>query len=211
MSKTFNINASDVVEFTNKLEKMHRSSLPVSIRGALNDVAFDVKQYTLQKEFEDNFTIRKKTFLSSHSRAIKSKNTFDIEQMESSIGIIRGKSKSGDQLKFQERGGTIQNRGAVPTKEVRVGESSSRLIKKSLYYTKFKTSKKGIVERNKNRTIIKTDRSLLRVQKGGIWKTLYRIKERVKITKDPFLEPAALKSLKKLPQFFINQAKKRLK
>ena len=91
----FDIDNRDVVKVTAKLERMHRSALPVSVRGALNDAAFDMKKNTMKKYFEDNFTIRKRTFIGSHTRAVKSPNTFDLNKMQSAAGVIAGKSPSG--------------------------------------------------------------------------------------------------------------------
>ena len=71
----FDIDAKDVVKATAKLERLHRSALPVSVRGALNDAAFDMKKNTIEKHFKKNFTIRSRTFVRSHSRALKSPKT----------------------------------------------------------------------------------------------------------------------------------------
>lgn len=211
MSMFLDIDSHQVVKLTNKLERMHRSALPVSVRGAINDVVFDVKKNTLINKFDDNFTIRKKNFISSHSSAIKSINTFDIDKMEAFVGVKKGKSDSGDRLEFQERGGIIKDRGFVPTKDVRISGQQSKLIQKKLYYSKFKNSKKGVVERNARRAIIKTNRSLLEVSKGGVWKTLYRIRNNVNIKSNPFLMPAAESSFNKISMFFKKQAERRIK
>lgn len=211
MNKIVDIDSHQLVQLTNKLERMHRSALPVSVRGALNDVAFDIKKNTLPSQFDNNFTIRKKTFLSSHSTVIKSQNTFDIDQMESQVGIKKGKSKSGDQLEFQERGGVIKDKGFIPTENVRISNQSSKLIQKKLYYSKFKNSKKGVVDKNARRTIIRTDRSLLQVSKKGVWKILYRLRNNIKIKANPFLMPAAELSFNKFAMFFKKQAERRIK
>ena len=39
-----NINAEDIVKFTNKLEKLSTTALPNVVRKTLNDVAMDVKK-----------------------------------------------------------------------------------------------------------------------------------------------------------------------
>ena len=99
---SFNVNNHEVIKLTNTLDKIHRSAIPVSVRGSLNDAAFDMKKNTLGREFNDIFTIRRPTFLRSHTAANKSPNTFDINKMESSAGVIEGKSLAGDQLELQE-------------------------------------------------------------------------------------------------------------
>ena len=211
MAVIFDIDKSDIVEYTNKLERMHRSSLPVSIRGALNDAAFDMKKNTIEKYFKENFTTRNKTFIRAHTAFNKSPNTFDINQMQSSAGVIEGKSKSGDNLEKQEFGGTIKKRGAIPYDTTRVGGSNARKMKKIYYYKKFRNAKKGRVSRTSKETIIKTERSLLRVTKGGEWSVLYRIQNTVTIKKDPFMKPATDETTKKIPDFFVKQAERRIK
>lgn len=211
MAQLFNIDASDVVQLTNKLERMHKSSLPISARGALNDAAFDAKKRTIPEEFDEEFTVRKRNFITSHTRAIKSKNTFDIKKMEATAGVIKGKSKSGDQLKFQEKGGTIQDRGFIPTEFARIAEQPTKLVKRQLYYNKFVNNPKGQVDRNSKRTLIKTDKALLRVKKGGIWDVVYRLRGSVDIPKSPFIAPAAERTAKRIGEFFKKQAQRRVK
>jgi len=78
MLNTFNINTDKVVSLTNKLEKLHKSAMPVAVRMTLNDAAFDMKQIQIGRQFKGQFTIRKKNFIRSHTVAVKSKNTFRI-------------------------------------------------------------------------------------------------------------------------------------
>jgi hypothetical protein len=210
MAKIFDINADKMVELTNRLERLHRSALPVSIRGTLNDAAFDAKQRTIPVEFDNNFVVRKKNFIRSHTRAVKSKNTFDLNQMASHAGVIKGKSKSGDQLKYQERGGAINNRGAIPTEFSRVAKNASRLVRKAYYYNRYKNARKGVVTRTTKETIIKTNDSLLRVTRGSKWETLYRIRPTVSIKRDAFIEPASRKTMRMIPNFYKKQAMRRI-
>jgi len=64
----FNINTDAAVVMTNKLEKMHRSALPVAIRRTLDSASFDVKQRSLLLNTEKTFEQRKKTFFKATSR-----------------------------------------------------------------------------------------------------------------------------------------------
>ena len=126
MAKTFNINNADVVQLTNRLEKIHKSSMPVSVRGALNDAAFDMKKNQLEKTFDREFTIRKKTLIRSHTAFNRSKNTFNINEMISEAGVIKGKSKAGDELETQEKGGSLSGRKSIVTPEAFVSSPKSQ-------------------------------------------------------------------------------------
>lgn len=215
MTQILDINASEVVKFTNKLEKLHRSALPVAVRQTLNDAAKDMKisgkgyNGTIEREFKKNFTIRAKNFIRSHTGFNNSKNTFDINQMESSAGVLEGKSGAGDRLAIQERGGNLE-RERIPTDIVRINEDNRSLVSKKFYYNKFKDFPKGQIIRDKEKTIIKTDWGVLMVSRGGIWKTLYSLKRHIRIPKAPFNAPAALSTLTRLDAFYVKNAEKKL-
>ena len=222
-----NINDKELVLLTRKLEQLHKSAMPVAIRGTLNDLAFDMR-ITSQKTFQHNFTIRKKSFLRSHSTVIKSPNTFDLKQMQSSFGIIKGKSQSGDDLQTQEFGGIVKNRDYIPFKTARTAKSENKLVSKRYYIKKIKPRKNKSIYRNQE--LIKT---AFKVGKGGFilyddilfevrtiksrpkfkinLKPLYSYKNarKVKIKKDPFLLPAQNITMKKVANFYTIQANRR--
>lgn len=227
MEQAFNIDLSEIVKLTNKLEKLHRSALPIAIRSTLNDAAFDAKQIQVINTSKEQFTIRKKTFIKSHTTANKCKNTFDIRQMESSMGVIKGKSDSGDKLKIQELGGKISNRDAIPTNEARVGRNANKLVSKKYYLQNLKTKGKKL---NKPRDIMKAAAA---AGKGGIIRygnTLAEIKQfrrdrgvklkkiyalgngrSVQIKKAPFISNAGHLSSKKINRFYRRNALRRIK
>src|SRR6056297_715946 len=156
-----NINNHDVVLLTEKLEKIHRSAVPVAVRQSLDKAAYEmVGGGEIKRSFFKRFTIRRPTFIKSHIAYNKSPNTFDIKKMVSSAGLRKGKSRAGDQLVKQEFGGTIANK-AIPRRFVRTGADIKKKIRAAYYYRKFRNAKKGHVSRNRNRTIIKTDTSIL--------------------------------------------------
>lgn len=75
-----------------------------------------------------------------------------------------------------------------------------------MYYArKFKDLKKGVISKNKARTIFKTDNAVMMIQAGGIWKTLYLENRSVKIKKRRFIEPAGDVAGYKMPQTFIKE------
>jgi hypothetical protein len=125
-----NINTDEVVSFTNKLEKMHRSALPVAIRTALSSAAFDVKTKSMPKSANKAFTNRDKNFFKAKSKVNKA-NGFDIKTMKASVGFVGGeKSQAIRDLEQQEKGGTIKGRSFIPIDSARVGGSNSKKIRK---------------------------------------------------------------------------------
>jgi len=124
-----NINTDAVVRFTAKLERMHRSALPVAIRGALNNAAFDVKKTTMPASAKKAFTQRKPSFFSANSR-VQQAQGFDIKAMKATVGFV---AKSGDQavedLQQQEEGGSISGRGFIPLDYSRVGNSRGKNVR----------------------------------------------------------------------------------
>lgn len=130
-----NINSEAVVAFTNKLEKMHRSALPLAIRGALNAAAFDVKTRTMPKEAKV-FVQRNPTFFKSTSK-VDMANGFNVNTMQSVVGFLpqTGAKESGGatkDLEQQEYSGEIGNRSFIALKGARAGNSFNRRVKNKM-------------------------------------------------------------------------------
>lgn len=204
---TFNINNAEVVKLTNKLEKLHRSAMPVAARQTLNDAAFETRR-GLIKQFKKNFIIRNRTFISAHAGVNKSSNTFNLEQMKSEAGVIHGKTKAGDLLEKQEVGGNIQ-RARIPSKNVRFGNNFNKPVMAKYFYKKFRNKQNGIIYKSSESTIIKTNKSLYRILRGGRFVTLYTLNKNIKIQAKSFVKPASEKASNMLPDFFLKNAKKR--
>lgn len=231
MAKVFDINTSEIVAYTNRLEKLHRSSLPVAVRGALNDAAFNMKSVQIPTTFDQQFIERKKNFIRSHTAVNKCANTFDIDRMFSEVGVIKGKSSAGDNLEKQEFGGTIKNRDYIPMDPARVGKKKSKLVSKRFYLknikpqrgkkrTKnqqfiraaFKAGKGGFVRYDDYlfaiRSVKKQGRGSLFIKADPVYS--FKANRSVKINKAPFMAPAAAKAAKLIPELFIKQAERRL-
>lgn len=214
---SFNVNNHEVIKLTNTLDKIHRSAIPVSVRGALNSAAFDMKKNSLGREFNNNFTLRRPTFLSSHTRFNKSTNTFDINKMESSAGVIKGKSLAGDQLELQEKGGSISDR-SIPTLETRGGDKASKQ-KAMFWFRKFQDKPLGHfpnqkgkrIKRRSKKTFLKTKQAVFQIDKGGEFKPLYFLNKNPRIDKRPFVKPAGETSAKLIAGFYVKQAERRIK
>jgi hypothetical protein len=238
-----NIDNSKVVAFTNKLEKMRKSDLPVVINQTLNDAAFDVKTRSMPKSVKSTFTERNKSFFRSVSR-VKKSSGFNINNQKSQVGFIGSGSKKEavKGLEDQERGGTIQDRGFIANDEARTGKSNSRQVsaknrlgkvkfidaRKSKGNTKkqkwmaaaFKSKETGVavlgnhIGKGGARTVSRI-RSIKRT-KGGIKikrTILYSYKEgrKIKVKATHFMRRASNESGLKIDNFFIKNAKKRIK
>lgn len=129
---TLNINSSQLVKYTNQLEKLHRSGVPIAVRNTLSALAMDVKQRTMPKTSAE-FQNREKNFFKANSRVEFAKG-FDIKTMQSAVGFSSAKLKGGDNyavkdLEKQEHGGAIGGRAFVPLPGSRVGRRDSGKVK----------------------------------------------------------------------------------
>ena len=212
----FSVDTTEMREFKRKLDKISKSAFPVSVRKTLNQTAYEMRTKTLPQSFKDEFIIRRPNFIKYVSGFTKCQNTFNVNSMVSEAGILEGKSLAGDRLELQERGGIINNRtvpfadrsGNAPTRK----SESVENVQSPIYYArKFKDLKKGVISKNKARTIFKTDNAIMMIQAGTIWKTLYLENRSVKIKKRRFVEPAGDVAAVKMPTTFIKEFERYIK
>ena len=133
MQKTIDINTDELVRFSNKLERLNRSSLPKVVRNTLNTVAFDVKKNTMPKSANQQFVNRDKNFFKANSRVDMAKSN-NINGMRSIVGFVSNNATKSNQavedLSIQERGGTISGRTFIPMNESRTSKSFNRMVAK---------------------------------------------------------------------------------
>lgn len=225
MQHNFNINTTEVVALTNKLEKLTRSAMPLAVRGTLNDAAKKMKKYKIIPYFSNVFTIRRKNFIKSHTAYNRCKNTFVINEMVSVVGIIKDKSTAGNELINQEYGGRIRSRDYISTDEARVAKSRRRTVKKANkivdenrkihkgknYIKKvYKAGTGGLILHKKwifrINTITKTKGSL-KINTTPIY--TFKKGRSVRIKKRPFMAPAAHAIVQIMPRLYKKEAKKR--
>lgn len=234
-----NINTDEVVKLTNKLEKLHRSALPVAIRGTLNSAAFDVKQNTMPKSAERTFINRNRNFFKANSRVDMAKG-FNIKAMQATIGFVtsglRGSNQAVEDLEQQEYGGTIKGRSFIPMDPVR-GGSNTKAVRPGNRLSKIRNIINAAKAKGKTKQE-KFIKSALAAGKGGYIignldpqilykitsitrrgnrmiikkKPLYSFEKgrSVNITRTGFMQSATLKTAKKLDDFYIKQAKKQI-
>jgi len=239
MAVKLNINTSAVVEWTNKLEKMHRSALPVAIRTTLNSAAFDVKKNTLLTIADKTFDKRRANFFKANSRVELAKG-FNVNSMEAIVGMIGtgGANKAVKELEQQEKGGSIE-RSFIPLSQSRVGKSHIKSVRKQnrlsnldqlklarnskaktkagRFYSTIQHVGVGGVFMDRNpksgKFIVWRVNSLRRTKEGAAKLTpLYWFKpgRRVRINATHFMERASNLSAQRLPEFFIKEAQKQI-
>ena len=234
----FNINMDAAVVMTNKLEKLHRSALPVAVRETLNSAAFDVKQRSLLQTTSKTFEQRKKTFFKAKSRVVKAKG-FNVKTMHSTIGFIDGdKNQAVDDLEKQERGGHIKGRSFIPMDTARISNSLKKNVRKKDRISGIR----GIVDARKAKGVNnrqKFVKSVFHAGKGGhvltkwkgkqiLWKvnSLKKTKggsfkltplfsfqkgRAAKIKSTHFMQRSQSQSARLIPRFFNIEGKKQIK
>ncbi len=239
MANIIDINNDKVVVFTNQLEKLHKSALPVAIRTALNSAAFDVKQDTMPRSAEKHFINRSRNFFKANSR-VEQAQGFDIDKMKSTVGFVTSKLRGSDQavedLEEQEYGGSIEGRSFIPmdtarggskVKSVRPGNRLSKITniinaakvsgrskKQKFVKAAIRAGKGGYVLGNFNPQILYKITSITR--RGNVMiikkKPLYSFESgrAIKVSKTGFMRSATLKSNRKLNDFYIKQAKRQI-
>jgi len=232
-----NINTDEVVSMTNKLEKMHKSALPLAIRGALNGAAVDVKKRTLLKTSDKKFTNRQKNFFKVKSKFNLAKG-FDVNSMKSIVGIINDGTQATDDLQKQEYGGTIKGRTLIPMDTGRTGNSHFKNVRKKnkldkisklVFASKSSGKNKGqrfikaahhagkggyVVSNFKGKNILWRVNSLSRTKSGKLKLTgIYSFKKKRSVTvkKTGFMKEATLMSQDKIGLIFLSEAAKQIK
>lgn len=123
-----NINAHEVVLHTQRLEKLHRSALPLAVRDTLNGLAFKTKTETMPREAQRAFIQRTRNFFKYNSR-VKRATGWNINEMRAVFGFINGdKWQAVKDLETQEHGGRIGGRSFIPLKGARTGKKHNRLV-----------------------------------------------------------------------------------
>jgi len=226
MGNLINIDNKAVVAFTNRLEKMRKSDLPVVINQTLNSVAFDVKKRTMPNSAKNNFVERNKSFFKSSSR-VKKSSGFNITNMQSEVGFIGSGTKKAAVrgLEDQERGGSIGARDFIPMNPARVGTSEQKQVRAG---NRLKSIRNIDQLRNKKSTlkdafrlgagahIVLKDTLFLikKVARGNVKLTaLYSFKKgrSVKVQATHFMADASKDSARRLDRLFIENAKRRIK
>lgn len=128
-----NIDTSKVVQFADRLEGLSKTALPRVVKETLSKAALDVKQRTMPKTSNREFTNRKKNFFEANS-SVEFAKMGRIDNIRATVGFIEVKLKGNDNfavkdLEQQEKGGKIEGRKFIPLDSARIGKSRDRLVK----------------------------------------------------------------------------------
>jgi hypothetical protein len=237
---SIDINTSELIKYTSKLEKLRRSSLPAAIRGALNDAAFDMKTKTLIDSSQKEFINRQSNFFKANSKFEKAQG-FDVSQMKSTVGMISSGLHNAqtnyavEDLEAQEDGGDIPKKSFIPLDESRSGKNKNKLVKPNARLSKINNvvKTKNVSGANSKVQFIKSGvfagkggfllsqnilwkiNSIKRLKNGNtvINKTrLYSFKQgrSVHVSGTHFMRKASLNTANKIQSFYIQQAKRQL-
>lgn len=126
------INTDAAVVFSDILERIGKSALPNAVRETLSKTALDVKQKTMPKTTEAEFTNRRKNFFKANSVVDFAKGK-DINSMRSTVGFNSQKLTGGNNfavkdLEQQEYGGKIEGRNFIPLDPARTGNNRDRNV-----------------------------------------------------------------------------------
>ena len=139
------VNTSESIKLTAKLETLHRSAFPSAVRNTLNDLAFESKKL-VPKKADENFTIRQKNLFNRMTIVERAKG-FDVNKMVSKVGIDGSKGSLSDGLEKQETGGNIQGRKLLAHDKARVSGSNTKKVRAKYYFKnidKIGTAKKRV-------------------------------------------------------------------
>lgn len=234
-----NIDVSAVIVYTNKLEKLGRSALPVAVRTALNSAAFDVKQRTMPKSAH-RFIHRTENFFKANSSVDMAKG-WDINSMASTVGFTSDKLRIGNtnfavkDLEQQEYSGNIESKTFIPLNSARVSGDFNRVVsvknrlseikkqpmikpnmggKGAFVKAVFKAGPGGLVLGNGPKEILWRIDSINKDDNSvNIKKTgLYSVRSgrSVRVKETGFMRFASLQSANRLEEFYIKEAEKQI-
>ena len=213
----FDINTGAAIKLTTKLGRLHKSALPVAVRGTLNNAAFETKSL-LPEIASRKFVTRNKSFF----RAFSSVNTargFDINSMSAQVGINSAKgSEVAEGLEKQETGGSIEGRKLIPHDKGRVSGSHNKRLRRKNRFGKINItdSRKGgkrtnylLIKKGGKGTVFEIKGTGKRRKLTPIY--TYRSTRTSVVKASPFMKPASLMAVKKMPKFYKEQAERQFK
>jgi len=125
----FNINASEIVKHTNRLERISKNAMPNAVRNTLNQVALLHKKKTLEYQAKKTFDVKAKNFFKANSKVDFAKGKV-LSSMESVMGMktIRKKGQNDyavENLEKQEFGGRTPKRSFIPVSKSKGGKAKT--------------------------------------------------------------------------------------
>lgn len=215
---SFDINTEAAIKLSAKLGKLHRSALPVAVRGTLNDAAFETKK-NIPQIASSKFTTRNKSFFRAFS-SVQTARGFNIDSMQAVAGINPAKgSLVAEGLEKQETGGIIKTRKLIPHDKGRVSGSYAKRLRKKHRFENIKIAKAGRKRKSSSKYLL--------IKKGGKGTVFeirkvrkkqkltpvysYQNKTTSSLTSTPFMRPATMIARNKMLVFYKKQAERQFK
>jgi len=237
MNFSIDIDQSAVVVYTNNLEKLGKSALPVAIRTALNSAAFDVKKNTMPRSAL-RFIHRTENFFKANS-SVQMASGWSIRDMQAIVGFTSDRLRIGSSnfavkdLEQQEYSGSIGGKTFIPLNPARVGGSFNKVVRpinRLSVLNKQKIINAGQVRNKKAGFVAAAHKAgvgglvLGNQSKEILWRInsisgskinmtpLYSVKSgrSVKVGETGFMRFASLQSANKLEDFYIKEAEKQI-
>jgi len=215
---SFDINTKAHIELTAKLGSLHRSALPVAVRGTLNSAAFETKKH-IPEIASRKFITRNKSFFRAFSTVSRA-GGFDINTMKAMVGIDSSKgSKVAEGLEKQETGGSIESRKLIAHDKARVSGSNSKRVQ-----AKHRFKNINIADSRKKQKISTNYLLIRKGSKGTVFEIKstgkkrkmipiysYRNTRISRVKSTPFMAPASMMAANKMAQFYLIEAEKQFK
>lgn len=135
------INDSELIKYTDKLESISRKALPYAVKNTLNNAAFDMKKTTLHKSVKSNFKGLKAPMFFKRYSGVNKANAKEIDSMVAMVGMLDMGNPSIrtaiENMEKQEFGGIIDD-GFAYLKDSRAGSNLNKFVRKPNYYDKNK-------------------------------------------------------------------------
>lgn len=135
----FNVNTSEVIHLTAKLERLNKSAFPAAVRSTLNDASFEMKQKNILESAKRNMKVKAPNFFKANTGVERARFNRNVESMSATVGFINKRGQSANKavtygMEANEVGDT-DSTGMMYKKATRSGRG---LVKRSKYYDKSK-------------------------------------------------------------------------
>lgn len=127
------VNFREIKGVEKALNELDKSAIPIAIRETLNDLAFRVRKVDMPKEYHKAMVAKGqgKRLTRTKLFQVDKAEGFDVDNMRSEMGAIKGFGAIAQGMKTQQAGANIVNRGYIPVEGARGSVTSP--VKKSAY------------------------------------------------------------------------------
>lgn len=138
----FNVNTSEVLHLTAKLERINRSAFPSAVRATLSDAAFEMKQKNILESAKKNMNVKQPNFFKANTGVERARFNRNVEAMSATSGFVNKRGiKANKAVEYGMEAneiGAVDNTGMMYKKATRTGRG---LVRRNRYYDKGKITK----------------------------------------------------------------------